>query len=176
MTKYIKNLLKLSLIVSLLAACSLTGKARLESSVNDITDEIDKAIKQALVDGVKLNELEEGKTGAKKGGPQIRDAKIRVIKLSEKFLKEIEEEANILKDNAGMNKVDKDQLLRDMYDLMLKAAGSLQKLGLQDMIKTVEGAAEKTPPTTADGILAIASAIEDKLKRIKVKQEKYNTK
>lgn len=170
MTKYIKNLLKLSLIVSLLVACSLTGKARLESSVKDITDEIDKAIKQAIENGVKLNELEEGKTGAKKGGPQIRDAKIRVIELSEKFLKEIEEESNILKDNAVMDKVDKDQLLKDMYDLILKAAGSLQKLGLQHMKDTVTQAAEKTPPTTADGILAIASAIEDKLKKIKVKQ------
>nr|CAH56455.1 decorin binding protein A [Borreliella garinii]CAH56456.1 decorin binding protein A [Borreliella garinii] len=157
--------------IRLEGSISLTGKARLESSVKDIIDEIDKAIKEAIADGVKLNELEENKTGAKKGGPQIRDAKIRVINLSVKFLKEIEEEANILKDNVGMNKVDKDQLLKDMYDLMLNAAGSLQKLGLQEMIKTVTQAAEKTPPTTVEGILMIANTIEDKLKKIKGKQE-----
>ncbi|WP_215537533.1 decorin-binding protein DbpA [Borreliella bavariensis] len=172
MTKYIKNLLKLSLIVSLLVACSLTGKARLESSVKDITDMLEQAIKDAKGKGIKLEDLEEGRTGAKVAGPEIKEAKKSVIKLSEKFLQEIKEEANILKENAGMDKVDKDQLLKDMYDLMIKAAGALQKLGLQDMIKTVEDANAETPATTIDGILAIASKMNDKLQKIKVKQDR----
>ncbi|WP_234930717.1 decorin-binding protein DbpA, partial [Borreliella garinii] len=170
MTKYIKNILKLSLIVSLLVACSLTGKARLESSVKDITDVLKQARKDAQAEGARLEDFQIGKTGGKVAGPKIKAAKIRVIELSEKFVKEIKEEAINLKENTGIGKVDKDQLLKDMYNFMLKAAEALEELGLQRMKKTVTDANDETPATTADGIIAIASKINDKLQKIKNKQ------
>ncbi len=55
--------------------------------------------------------------------------------MSEKFIKEIKEEAINLKENTGIGKVDKDQLLKDMYNFMLKAAEALEELGLQRMKK-----------------------------------------
>ncbi|WP_215540756.1 decorin-binding protein DbpA [Borreliella bavariensis] len=168
MTKYIKNLLKLTLIVGLFVACSLTGRARIESSVKDITDEIKKARKEAQDKGLEFDNFKEGKTGAKMGGGAIvKAAKIRVIELSEKFIKAIEEEAMALKESVGE---DKDQLLKDMYDFMLKAAKELENFGLQGMTKTVIDANIETPATTVDGTLAIAGKIKVKLKSIKDKQ------
>ncbi|WP_301409531.1 decorin-binding protein DbpA [Borreliella tanukii] len=175
MNKYNKNLIKLTLIASLFAACALTGKARLESSVQDVTNEIAKAVKEAKQDGVDVEAIKEGKkTGAKMGGPKTRAAKVRVIGLSTKFLKEVEEEATSLKENGGVDKVAKDELLKDMYNLMLRVSRALQDLGLQDMEATVTQAAEETPPTTAEGILEIAKKMKEKLVRIEGKQNKNN--
>ncbi len=94
--------------------------------------------------------------------------------MSEKFIKEIKEEAINLKENTGIGKVDKDQLLKDMYNFMLKAAEALEELGLQRMKKTVTDANDETPATTADGIIAIASKINDKLQKLKTNNDPQN--
>ncbi|AEW69265.1 Decorin binding protein A (plasmid) [Borreliella garinii BgVir] len=165
MTKYIKNLLKLSLIVSLLVACSLTGKAKLESSVKDITDEINKAIEAAKAEGVDTDAFIGKKTGGKVAGPKIREAKMRVIALTEKFLEEIKEEATKLKENGG----GKDEFL-ELYNLMYKIAKAVEGIGVGNMTGTVKEAAEKTPATTAEGIIEIAKAMKTKLKNVESKQ------
>lgn len=58
-----------------------------------------------------------------------------------------------------------------MYDIMLDIAAPIQKIGIKDMIKTVTQEAEKTPTTTAEGIITIAKAMEVKLNRVKNKNE-----
>ncbi|WP_327786082.1 DbpA/DbpB family decorin-binding adhesin, partial [Borreliella garinii] len=57
-----------------------------------------------------------------------------------------------------------------MYDLMLDVSKPLEEIGIQKMTGTVTQVAEKTPATTAEGILAIAQAMEDKLKNVNKKQ------
>ncbi|WKC74805.1 decorin-binding protein DbpA (plasmid) [Borreliella yangtzensis] len=171
MTKCNKILIKLTLFVSLFIACSLTGKARLESSVKDITDEIKRAIEEAKKEGVNVDSFTEKKTGSRVAGPKIKEAKKRVITLTEKFLKEIEEEANILKESGGSDELS----FSAMYDLILKVSTAIEGIGMQDMSGTVSEAAGKTSPNTAEGIIEIAKAINTKLQRIKGKQKPPST-
>ncbi|ACN52652.1 decorin-binding protein DbpA [Borreliella valaisiana] len=167
MTIYNKILIKITLLVSLFIACSLTGKARLESSVKDITNEIDKAIEEAKKDGVELDKITDKKAGGKVAGPKIREAKQRAISLTEKFLKEIEEETIKLKENGG----GKDEFL-EMYKLMSKVSKAIEGIGVLKMSETASQAAEKTPATTAEGVIGIAKAMKAKLQNIKEKQNK----
>lgn len=53
-----------------------------------------------------------------------------------------------------------------MYDLMLDVSKPLEEIGIQKMTGTVKEAAQKTPATTAEGILTIAQAMEEKLKML----------
>ncbi|WKC79390.1 decorin-binding protein DbpA [Borreliella tanukii] len=165
MNKYNKNLIKLALIASLFAACALTGKARLESSVQDITDEIDKAVKEAKQEGAKLDAITEQKAGVGVAGPKIKAAKIRVIALTQKFLKEIEEEAIKLKGSEGSDELS----FSEMYELMSRTAKKVEEIGVLKMSGTVKEAAEATDPTTAEGILEIAKKMKQKLVRIEGK-------
>ncbi|WP_272873894.1 DbpA/DbpB family decorin-binding adhesin, partial [Borreliella garinii] len=57
-----------------------------------------------------------------------------------------------------------------MYDLMIDVSKPLEEIGIQKMTGTVKEAAQKTPATTADGIIAIAQAMEDKLNNVNKKQ------
>ncbi|WP_215536292.1 decorin-binding protein DbpA [Borreliella bavariensis] len=169
MTKYIKNLLKLSLIVSLLVACGLTGetKIRLESSAQEIKDEINKIKANAKKEGVKFEAFTNTQTGSKVSEkPEfILQAKIQAIKVAEKFVKAIKEEAEKLKKSGSSG------AFSAMYDLMLDVSKPLEEIGIQKMTGTVTQEAEKTPATTADGILAIAKAMEEKLKNVNKKQQ-----
>ncbi|ACN53322.1 decorin-binding protein DbpA (plasmid) [Borreliella spielmanii] len=165
MNKYTKNLLKLSLLASLLVACSLTGKAKLESSVKDITNEIDKAIKEAQEGGVDTNAFTDQKTGAKMGGPKTREAKLRIIALTLQFLKETKEEAIKLKEyGAGEDE------FKELYELMLKISKAVEGIGIQNMTATVSMGIVENPPTTAERVIEIANTIESKLKKIETKQ------
>ncbi|APQ15588.1 cytochrome D ubiquinol oxidase subunit II (plasmid) [Borreliella garinii] len=168
MTKYIKNLLKLSLIVSLLVACGLTGetKIRLESSAQEIKDEINKIKANAKKEGVNFEAFTNTKTGSRVSEkPEfILKAKIQAIQVAEKFVKAIKEEAEKLK-NSGSSGA-----FSAMYDLMLDVSKPLEEIGIQKMTGTVTQEAEKTPATTAEGILAIAQAMEEKLKNVNKKQ------
>nr|CAH56452.1 decorin binding protein A [Borreliella garinii]CAH56453.1 decorin binding protein A [Borreliella garinii]CAH56454.1 decorin binding protein A [Borreliella garinii] len=169
MTKYIKkNLLKLSLIVSLLVACGLTGetKIRLESSAQEIKDEINKIKANAKKEGVKFEAFTDKQTGSKVSEkPEfILKAKIQAIQVAEKFVKAIKEEAEKLKKSGSSG------AFSAMYDLMLDVSKPLEEIGIQKMTGTVTQVAEKTPATTAEGILAIAQAMEDKLKNVNKKQ------
>lgn len=167
MIKYNKIILTLTLLASLLAACSLTGKARLESSVKDITNEIDKAIKEAEADGVKTDALTDTQTGGKVAGPKIRAAKIRVADLTIKFLEATEEEAINFKENgAGEDE------FSEIYNLILNAAKAVEKIGMQGMKQAVEDTAKEKPKTTADGIIAIVKVMKAKVENIKEKQTK----
>ncbi|WP_419259988.1 decorin-binding protein DbpA [Borreliella afzelii] len=167
MIKYNKIILTLTLLASLLAACSLTGKARLESSVKDITNEIEKAIKAAEDEGVKTDAFTETRTGGKVAGPKIRAAKIHVADLTIKFLEATEEETITFKENgAGEDE------FSGIYDLILNAAKAVEKIGMKDMTKTVEEAAKENPKTTANGIIAIVKVMKAKVENIKEKQTK----
>lgn len=167
MIKYNKIILTLTLLASLLAACSLTGKARLESSVKDITNEIDKAIQAAKDAGVNTDAFTETQTGGKVAGSQIRDAKKLVADLTIEFLKATEEETITFKENgAGEDE------FSGIYDLIYRTAEAVEKIGMKDMKQTVEGAAEKNPKTTADGIIAIVKVMKAKVEKIKEKQTK----
>ncbi|WP_324281030.1 decorin-binding protein DbpA (plasmid) [Borreliella garinii] len=165
MTKYIKNILKLSLIVSLLIACSLTGKARLESSVKDIADEIDKAIKEAKAEGVNVDAFKEKQTGGRVAGPKIKEAKIRVAALTDKFLKETEEEVIKFKENGARE----DEFL-EIYNLIYKTSKAVEDIGMQKMAETVTQAAEENPKTTAEGIIGIIKKFREKVQKITGKQ------
>ncbi|WP_210371538.1 decorin-binding protein DbpA [Borreliella garinii] len=170
MTKYIKkNLLKLSLIVSLLVACGLTGetKIRLESSAQEIKDEINKIKANAKKEGVKFEAFTDKQTGSKiSEKPEfILKAKIKAIQVAEKFVKAIKEEAEKLKKSGSSG------AFSAMYDLMLDVSKPLEEIGIQKMTGTVTKEAEKTPPTTAEGILAIAQAMEEKLNNVNKKQQ-----
>ncbi|SCW38439.1 Decorin binding protein [Borreliella japonica] len=166
MTKYnknFKNLLKLTLLVKLFIACGLTGemKAKLESSAQNIQDEIDQIAKEAAEQGVKLESHTDKATGGKVSeNPFIFKAKIRAITVAEKFLKAIEEEATSIKESGNSSQ------FSAMNDLMLKTAASLEKIGIQNMTGTVSKAAEKTPPNTAEGVLEIVKAIKEKFQRV----------
>ncbi|WKC87660.1 decorin-binding protein DbpA [Borreliella japonica] len=171
MTKYnknFKNLLKLTLLVKLFIACGLTGemKVKLESSVQNIQDEIDQITKEAAEQGVKLESHTDKATGAKVSeNPFIFKAKIRAIAVAERFLKAIEEEATSIKESGSSSQ------FSAMNDLMLKAAASLEKIGIQNMTGTVSQAAEKTPPNTAEGVLEIAKAMKEKLQNVHKKNK-----
>lgn len=165
MIKYNKIILTLTLLASLLAACSLTGKARLESSVKDITNEIDKAIQAAKDAGVKTDAFTETQTGGKVAGSQIRDAKKLIAELTIKFLEATEEETITFKEN-GAGEED----FSGIYDLILNAAKAVEKIGMKDMTKTVEDTAKENPKTTANGILAIVKVMKAKVENIKEKQ------
>ncbi len=53
---------------------------------------------------------------------------------------------------------------------MLDVSKPLEEIGIQKMTGTVKEAAQKTPATTAEGILTIAQAMEEKLKNVNKKQ------
>lgn len=166
MTKCNKILIKLTLLISLFIACGLTGetKIRLESSVKDVTNEIDQIRKEAVSKGVKFENFRKKATGSKVSeDPFILEAKIRATTVGEKFATAIEEEANKLKESGG-----KSQFLA-MFDLMLSASKALEDVGIQDMQKTAKQAAEKTPATTAEGMIKITKAMKDKLQKVKNK-------
>lgn len=166
MIKYNKIILTLTLLASLLAACSLTGKARLESSVKDITNEIDKAIQAAKDAGVNTDAFTETQTGGKVAGSQIRDAKKLVADLTIEFLKATEEETITFKENgAGEDE------FSGIYDLIYRTAEAVEKIGMK-VKQTVEGAAKENPKTTADGIIAIVKVMKAKVEKIKEKQTK----
>lgn len=169
MTKYIKNLLKLSLIVSLLVACGLTGetKIKLESSAQEIKDEINKIKANAKKEGVNFEAFTDKQTGSKvsKNPEFILKAKIQAIQVAKRFVKAIKEEAEKLKKSGSSG------AFSAMYDLMLDVSKPLEEIGIQKMTGTVTQEAGKTPPTTAEGILAIAQAMEDKLNNVNKKQQ-----
>lgn len=165
MIKYNKIILTLTLLASLLAACSLTGKARLESSVKDITNEIEKAIKEAEDAGVKTDAFTETQTGGKVAGPKIRAAKIRVADLTTKFLEATEEETINFKEN-GAGEED----FSGIYDLIYGAAKAVEKIGMKGMEQEVKEATKENSKTTADGILAIVKVMKAKVEKIKEKQ------
>ncbi|ACL34789.1 decorin binding protein A (plasmid) [Borreliella garinii PBr] len=168
MIKYNKILLKLSLIVSLLVACGLTGetKIRLESSAQEIKDEINKIKANAKKEGVKFEAFTNTQTGSKiSEKPEfILKAKIKAIQVAERFVKAIKEEAEKLKKSGSSG------AFSAMYDLMIDVSKPLEEIGIQKMTGTVKEAAQKTPATTADGIIAIAQAMEDKLNNVNKKQ------
>ncbi len=169
MIKYNKILLKLSLIVSLLVACGLTGetKIRLESSAQEIKDEINKIKANAKKEGVNFEAFTNTQTGSKvsKKPEFILKAKIQAIQVAGKFVKAIKEEAEKLKKSGSSG------AFSAMYDLMLDVSKPLEEIGIQKMTGTVTQAAQKTPATTAEGILAIAQAMEEKLKNVTTKQQ-----
>ncbi len=169
MIKYNKILLKLSLIVSLLIACGLTGetKIRLESSAQEIKDEINKIKANAKKEGVNFEAFTNTQTGSKvsKKPEFILKAKIQAIQVAGKFVKAIKEEAEKLKKSGSSG------AFSAMYDLMLDVSKPLEEIGIQKMTGTVTQAAQKTPATTAEGILAIAQAMEEKLKNVTTKQQ-----
>ncbi|WP_210360303.1 decorin-binding protein DbpA [Borreliella garinii] len=168
MTKYNKILIKLTLLVSLFIACGLTGetKIRLESSVKDVKNEIDQIRKEAASKGVKFENFKEKATGSRVSeDPFILEAKIRATTVGEKFVTAIEEEANKLKDSGGSSQ------FSAMYDLMLSASKALEDVGIQKMAATVLEQAEKTPATTAEGVIGIAKAMKAKLQKVKNKNE-----
>ncbi len=166
MIKYNKIILTLTLLASLLAACSLTGKARLESSVKDITNEIDKAIQAAKDAGVNTDAFTETQTGGKVAGSQIRDAKKLVADLTIEFLKATEEETITFKENgAGEDE------FSGIYDLIYRTAEAVEKIGMK-VKQTVEDTAKENPKTTANGIIAIVKVMKAKVENIKEKQTK----
>ncbi|MBB5141454.1 decorin-binding protein DbpA [Borreliella afzelii] len=166
MIKYNKIILTLTLLASLLAACSLTGKARLESSVKDITNEIDKAIKAAKDAGVNTDAFTETQTGGKVAGSQIRDAKKLVADLTIEFLKATEEETITFKENgAGEDE------FSGIYDLIYRTAEAVEKIGMK-VKQAVEDTAKENPKTTANGIIAIVKVMKAKVENIKEKQTK----
>nr|AAC70052.1 decorin binding protein A [Borreliella afzelii] len=170
MIKYNKIILTLTLLASLLAACSLTGKARLESSVKDITNEIDKAIKAAKDAGVNTDAFTETQTGGKVAGSQIRDAKKLVADLTIEFLKATKEEAITFKENgAGEDE------FSGIYDLIYRTAEAVEKIGMK-VKQAVEEAAKENPKTTADGIIAIVKVMEVKVENIRKKQKQTKDK
>lgn len=67
MIKYNKIILTLTLLASLLAACGLTGetKLRLESSAQEIKDEVDKIRAEAVTEGVNFDAFTDTQTGSK---------------------------------------------------------------------------------------------------------------
>ncbi|WNZ75081.1 decorin-binding protein DbpA [Borreliella garinii] len=168
MIKYNKILLKLSLIVSLLVACGLTGetKIRLESSAQEIKDEINKIKANAKKEGVNFEAFTDKQTGSKVSEkPEFMlKAKIKAIQVAGRFVKAIKEEAEKLKKSGSSG------AFSAMYDLMLDVSKPLEEIGIQKMTGTVTQAAEKTPATTADGIIAIAKAMEEKLNNVNKKQ------
>lgn len=166
MIKYNKIIITLTLLASLLAACSLTGKARLESSVKDITNEIEKAIQAAKDAGVNTDAFTETQTGGKVAGSQIRDAKKLIAELTIEFLKATEEETINFKENgAGEDE------FSGIYDLIYRTAEAVEKIGMK-VKQAVEAAAKENPKTTANGIIAIVKVMKAKVENIKEKQTK----
>lgn len=168
MIKYNKIILTLTLLANLLAACGLTGetKLRLESSAQEIKDEVDKIRAEAVTEGVNFDAFTDTQTGSKVAeNPFIIKAKIRTTSVALKFIQAIKEEAEKLKESGSSSQ------FSAMYDIMLDIAAPIQKIGIKDMIKTVTQEAEKTPTTTAEGIITIAKAMEVKLNRVKNKNE-----
>ncbi|WNY70037.1 decorin-binding protein DbpA [Borreliella andersonii] len=166
--KTFKNLLKLCILVSLLLSCGLTGetKIRLETSAKDIVDEIDKIYKEAAAKNVKFEAFTSSATGGRVSEqPEfIREAKLRAIAVAEKFVKAIEEEATKLKETGRSGE------FSAMYDLIFEVSEPLEKIGIQGMKKTVSDEAEISPPTTAEGVLAIVKKMKEKLQKVKAKQ------
>ncbi|WP_215539710.1 decorin-binding protein DbpA [Borreliella bavariensis] len=163
MTKYIKNLLKLTLIVGLFTACGLTGetKIRLESSAKEVKDEINKIREEAVTEGVNFAAFTDKQTGSKVAeNPFIIKAKIRATNVALKFVQAIKEEAEKLKESGGSSQ------FSAMYALMFDISEPIEKIGVKDMTKTVELAAKKNPSTTVEGILEIAKKMEEKLQNV----------
>ncbi|MBB6208367.1 decorin-binding protein DbpA [Borreliella lanei] len=164
-------LIKLTLLVSLLISCGLSGetKIRLETSAKDIVDEIDKIKKEAAAQGVNFNAFTSSATGSivagSGSGDFIKEAKLRAIAVAEKFVTAIEEEATKLKETGRSGE------FSAMYDLMFEVSEPLERIGIQDMKGTISIAAETNPPTTAQGVLEIAAAMRKKLQKVKTKQE-----
>ncbi|WPM06382.1 decorin-binding protein DbpA (plasmid) [Borreliella sinica] len=168
MNKNFINLLKLTLLVKLFLACGLSGemKEKLESSVQDIQDEIDSITKEAAAKGVKLEAHSDTATGSRVSeNPFIHEAKIRATEVAKKFVEDIEEEATKIKDSGGSGQ------FSAMYDLMLKAAASLEKIGVQHMTKTVSMGTEQNPANTAERVLEIAKKMKDKLDNVHKKNK-----
>nr|AAC70185.1 decorin binding protein A [Borreliella garinii] len=168
MIKYNKILLKLSLIVSLLVACGLTGetKIKLESSAQEIKDEINKIKANAKKEGVKFEAFTDKQTGSKVSEkPEfILKAKIQAIQVAKRFVNAIKEEAEKLKKSGSSG------AFSAMYDLMLDVSKPLEEIGIQKMTGTVTQGTGKAPATTAERILTIAKAMEEKLNNVDKKQ------
>nr|CAH56451.1 decorin binding protein A [Borreliella garinii] len=141
-------------------------KIRLESSAQEIKDEINKIKANAKKEGVKFEAFTNTQTGSKiSEKPEfILKAKIKAIQVAERFVKAIKEEAEKLKKSGSSG------AFSAMYDLMIDVSKPLEEIGIQKMTGTVKEAAQKTPATTADGIIAIAQAMEDKLNNVNKKQ------
>ncbi|MBB6043257.1 decorin-binding protein DbpA (plasmid) [Borreliella yangtzensis] len=168
MTKCNKILIKLALLVSLFIACGLTGetKIRLESSVKDITDEIDEIKKEGASQGIKYENFKEKATGSKVAESTfIYNSKLRAVKVAEAFFTAIEEEANKLKESGGSS-----QFLA-MFDLMLKVSKPLEDVGIQNMEKNTLMGTEKNPANTAERVIEIAKNLKKKLQEVKRKNE-----
>ncbi|WKC80308.1 decorin-binding protein DbpA [Borreliella tanukii] len=165
MNKYNKNLIKLTLIASLFAACGLTGetKIKLESSVQDVKDEITRIKKEAASKGVNFDAFTDKKTGTQVAGPLIKEAKLRAIKVSEKFLTAIEEEANKLKESGSSSE------FSAMYDLIFNVAKALKEIGIQEAINAITKDIEERPATTAERILEIKDSLWKRLQCAKYK-------
>lgn len=168
MIKYNKILLKISLIVSLLVACGLTGetKIKLESSAQEIKDEINKIKANAKKEGVKFEAFTNTQTGSKVSEkPEfILKAKIQAIQVAKRFVNAIKEEAEKLKKSGSSG------AFSAMYDLMLDVSKPLEEIGIQKMTGTVTQGTGKAPATTAERILTIAKAMEEKLNNVDKKQ------
>ncbi|MGF7102003.1 decorin-binding protein DbpA [Borreliella kurtenbachii] len=157
-----KNLLKLSLLVALIS-CGLTGETKiiLERSAKAITDEINKIKKEAADNGVNFEAFKDGQTGSGVSeDPFILKAKMRAIEVAEKFVTAIEGEATKLKETGSSGE------FSAMHNLMLEVSGPLEKLGIQRMTQTVSMGTENNPPTTAERILEIATAMKTKLQNV----------
>ncbi|WP_151060741.1 decorin-binding protein DbpA [Borreliella turdi] len=168
MNKYNKILLKLTLFASLFTACGLTGetKIRLESSVKKIKDEIDKLKAAAKGKGVNFDAFTNKQTGSKvSGSPEfILEAKIKATEVAEGFVTAIKEEALKLKGSGSGT-------FSAMYDLMVDVSKTLEEIGIQAMTATVSKAAEKTPATTAEGVITIAEEMSKKLQNVNKKNK-----
>ncbi|ACN93619.1 decorin-binding protein A (plasmid) [Borreliella finlandensis] len=168
--KTFNNLLKLTILVNLLISCGLTGetKIKLESSAKAIVDEIDAIKKEAASRGVNFAAFTSSATGSRVAGTEsgdfIKQAKVRAIAVAEKFVIAIEEEATKLKETGRSGE------FSAMYDLIFEVSEPLERIGVQDMTKTVSMAAEENPPTTAQGVLEIARIMREKLIKVKGKQ------
>ncbi|MBB6031872.1 hypothetical protein HNR35_000875 [Borreliella spielmanii] len=166
MNKCTKNLLKLSLLASLLVACGLTGetKIRLESSAKEIKDEINKLKQEAIGEGVNFSAFTDKATGSGVAGSQfIFKAKIRATDAALKFVTAIKEEAEKLKESGSSG------AFSAMYDLMLDVSEPLEKIGVGEMTKTVSAGIVENPPTTAERVIEIANKMEEKLKNVNKK-------
>ncbi|QFI14980.1 decorin-binding protein DbpA (plasmid) [Borrelia sp. CA_690] len=164
-----KNLLTLALLVNLLMSCGLTGemKVKLESSVKNVKDEIDQIRKDAALKGVNFGAFTDTKTGVGVSGKPdvIRNAKLRAIAVAETFIQAIKEEATKIKESGSSWQ------FSAMFDLMLKVSKALEDVGIQHLQKTLLEEAENSPANTGGGILEIAKKMEEKLYRVKLKQQ-----
>ncbi len=139
----------------------------LESSSDDIKNKILQIKEEAAKKGVNFKAFTGTATGSKvtAGGSALREAKIQAINEVEKFLKIIEEEALILKENGNSS-----QFLA-MFDLMLEVTGSLEAIGIKGVKSSISEEAKSNPVNTAKRLFEVKVKIENKLEGVKKRQK-----